>query len=61
MFSVLEKKMDILAQVDANKGTHVALAARLGILPSTWNTIAKKQETPKIVHKLAGSLIKGRA
>jgi hypothetical protein len=37
-FSVQEK-MAILAQVDANKETRVALAARLGIAPSTLNTI----------------------
>jgi transposase-like protein len=38
-----QEKMDILAQVDANKETRVALAARLGIVPSTLNTIVKKQ------------------
>jgi transposase-like protein len=34
-----QEKMDILTQVDANKETCVALAARLGISPSTLNTI----------------------
>jgi hypothetical protein len=34
VFSIQEK-MDILAQVDANKETRIALAARLGIAPST--------------------------
>jgi hypothetical protein len=36
-----QEKMDILAQVDANKETCVALAARLGIAPSTLNNIVK--------------------
>jgi hypothetical protein len=36
--------MDILAQVDANKETHVALAARLGIASSTLNTIVKSRK-----------------
>jgi hypothetical protein len=31
--------MDILAQVDANKETRVALAVRLGIVPLTLNTV----------------------
>jgi transposase-like protein len=35
----IQEKMDILAQVYANKETCVALAARLGIAPSTLNTI----------------------
>jgi hypothetical protein len=35
----IQEKMAILAQVDANKETRVALAARLGIEPSTLNTI----------------------
>jgi hypothetical protein len=35
----IQEQMDILAQVDANKETRVALAARLGIVPSTLNTI----------------------
>jgi hypothetical protein len=39
-FSVQEK-MDILAKVDANKETNVALAGRLRIAPSTLNTIVK--------------------
>jgi hypothetical protein len=42
-FSVQEK-MDILAHVDANKETHVALAATLGIAPSTLNTIVKSRK-----------------
>jgi hypothetical protein len=42
-FSVQEK-MDILAQVDANKETRVALAVRLGIAPSTLNTIVKSRK-----------------
>jgi hypothetical protein len=37
VFSIQEKK-DILAQVDANKETRVALAVRLGIAPyKQWN------------------------
>jgi hypothetical protein len=42
-FSIHEK-MDILAQVDANKERRVALAARLGIVPSTLNTIVKSRK-----------------
>jgi hypothetical protein len=42
-FSVQEK-MDILAQVDANKETRVALAARLGIAHSTLNTVVKSRK-----------------
>jgi hypothetical protein len=40
----IQEKMDILAQVYANKETHVALAARLGIAPSTLNTIVKSRK-----------------
>jgi hypothetical protein len=40
----IQEKMDFLAQVDANKATHVALAARLGIAPSTLNTIVKSRK-----------------
>jgi transposase-like protein len=40
----IQEKMDILAQVDANKETCVALAARLGIAPSTLNTIVKSRK-----------------
>jgi hypothetical protein len=36
--------MDILAQVDANKETRVALAVRLGIVLSTLNTIVKSRK-----------------
>jgi transposase-like protein len=43
VFSVQEK-INILAIVDANTETRAALAARLGILPSTLNTIVKKQK-----------------
>jgi hypothetical protein len=35
----IQEKMAILAQVDANNETRVALAARLGSAPSTLNTI----------------------
>jgi hypothetical protein len=50
-FSVQEK-LDILAQVDANKETCVALAARLGIAPSTLNTIVKsRKDTEKCYTK----------
>jgi hypothetical protein len=39
----IQENMDILAQVDANKETHFALAARLGTAPSTLNTIVKSR------------------
>jgi hypothetical protein len=42
-----QEKMDILAQVDANKGTRVARAARSGIVPSTLNTIVKSRKDTK--------------
>jgi hypothetical protein len=32
--------MDILAEIDANEETYVALAVRLGIAPSALNTVA---------------------
>jgi transposase-like protein len=58
----IQEKMDILAQVDANKETRVALAARLGIAPSTLNTVVKAGKAPKsVTHNVAGSLVKGRA
>jgi hypothetical protein len=60
-FSVQEK-MDILAQMDANKETRVAMAARLGILSSTLNTIVKAGKTPKsVTHIVTASLVRGRA
>jgi hypothetical protein len=40
----IQEKMAILAQVDANKETRVALTARLGIAPSTLNTIVKSRK-----------------
>jgi hypothetical protein len=40
----IQEKMDILAQVDANKETHVALAARLGFVPSALNTIVESRK-----------------
>jgi hypothetical protein len=46
--------MDILAQVDANKETHVALAARLGIVPSTLNTIVKSRKDTKKCYEQRG-------
>jgi hypothetical protein len=35
----IQEKMAILAHVDANKEIRVALAARIGIVPSTLHTI----------------------
>jgi hypothetical protein len=43
VFSIQEK-MDIPAQVDSNKETRVALVVRLGITPSTLNTIVKSRK-----------------
>jgi hypothetical protein len=40
----IQEKMDILAQVNANKETYVALAARLGIVLSTLNIIVKSRK-----------------
>jgi hypothetical protein len=58
----LLKKKDILYQADANTETCVALAARLGTVPSTFNTLLKTGKTLKSVkHNGAGSLVKGRA
>jgi transposase-like protein len=58
----IQEKMDILAQVDANKEARVSLAARLGIAPSTLSTIVKAGKTLKSVTlSVAGSLVKGRA
>jgi hypothetical protein len=51
-FLVQERK-DILAQVDVSKETRVALGARLGIVPSTLNTILKNRKDTKIVMKNA--------
>jgi hypothetical protein len=39
------KKMDILAKVDDNKETCVAVAGRLGNAPSTLNTVVKTGKT----------------
>jgi transposase-like protein len=48
----IQEKMDILSQVNANKETRVALAARLGIAPSTLNTIVKsRKDTEKCCTK----------
>jgi transposase-like protein len=38
-----QERMDIVAQIDANKETHVALAGRLGSVPSTLNNIVKNR------------------
>jgi hypothetical protein len=46
----IQEKMDGLAQVDANKEARVALAARLGIVPSTLNTIVKAGKHRKVLH-----------
>jgi hypothetical protein len=44
----IQDKMDILALADANKETHVALAARLGIVRSTLNTtVRNRKDTEK--------------
>jgi hypothetical protein len=46
--SLFKKKMDILAQVGANREAHVAQAARLRIMPSQLSTIVKyKKDTKK--------------
>jgi hypothetical protein len=50
--------MDTPAQVDANKETRVALAARLWLTLSTPN--ANKKDTKSVMHNVSGSLVKGR-
>jgi hypothetical protein len=52
--SLFKKKLKILAQVDANKETRVALAARLGIAPSTLNTIVKRRKDTKKCYAQCG-------
>jgi hypothetical protein len=52
-FSIKEK-MDILAQMDANKETRVALAARLGTAPSTLNTTVKSRKDTKKCYAQCG-------
>jgi len=44
---LIQERRDILAQVDVSMKTLVALFARLGIVPSTLNTIVKTRKTPK--------------
>lgn len=45
--------MEIVAEVDANKETHDALAGRLGIVPSTLNTIViNRKDTESSYAKL---------
>jgi hypothetical protein len=36
--------MNIIAQADASKGTFVALTIKLGITPSTLNTVVKNRK-----------------
>jgi hypothetical protein len=48
----LQEKMDILAQMDAYKETHVALPARLGIVPSTLNTCSKQERHLTVLHAM---------
>jgi hypothetical protein len=50
----IQEKMDILAQVDANKETCVALAARLGVVPSTLNTIVKSRKDTEKCYSQCG-------
>jgi hypothetical protein len=55
VFSV-QIKIDILAQVDPNKETYIALIARVEIVLSTLNTIVKKSLEPSPFQEL-GSLL----
>jgi hypothetical protein len=50
----IQEKTDILAEVDADKETCVALAARLGIAPSTLNTIVKSRKDTKKCYAQCG-------
>jgi hypothetical protein len=48
-------------QVDANKDTQVALAAKLGIVPSVLNSIITRGKTPKnVIQNVSVCVIKGR-
>lgn len=40
----IQERMDIIAKDDANKEMHVALAARLEIVPSTLSTNVKNRK-----------------
>lgn len=40
----IQERLDIVAQIDASKETHVALAGRLGIVLSTSNNIVKNRK-----------------
>jgi hypothetical protein len=46
--------MDILVQVKANKETHVALAARIGMTPPTLKTTVKNRKDTKKCYTKCG-------
>jgi hypothetical protein len=54
--SSIQEKMDILAQVDANKETCVALATRWGTEPSSMNAIFKNKKDTEKCHAQCGSV-----
>ena len=52
----IEEKMDIVAQVDANKETHVAMVARLAIMLSASNiTVKNRRDTEKCYAQCGGT------
>jgi hypothetical protein len=60
VFSI-QQQMDILVQVNANKETHVTLAARLEMAPPTVKTTVKnRKDTNKCYIKYGKFLLKGR-
>jgi len=47
---LIQERRDILAQVDVSMETRIALCARLGIVPSTLNTIVQNRKDTKEVY-----------
>lgn len=52
----IQERRDILAQVNASMEMRVALCARLGIMPSTLNTIVKNRKDTKKFYGNCGRL-----
>jgi hypothetical protein len=48
----IQEKVGILALMDANKETRVALAARFGIAPSTLNTVVKSRKDAELLRTM---------
>jgi len=54
--SLIQERRDILAQVDVSMEKRIALCARLGIVPSTLNTVVKNGKDTKRFYANCGRL-----